>query len=211
MSALLEAIRRTGIIPMARGLSAGALMGMAEVFIAEGIPLLEVTLNTPGALETIQALRHRYPDLHVGAGTVLRPEQGEQALRAGAQFLVSPHLDPRLAEVAHQGGVPWIPGALTPTEILQARAAGADLIKLFPAVTVGPAYVRQLRGPLPDIALVPTGGISSENAGDFIAAGAVAIGVGTSLLGTQATNHDWLRREIRALQAAVARGRQTHA
>lgn len=211
MSALLAAIKRAGILPIARGLSARDLVPIAGIFLAEGVPVFEVTLNSPDALDLIRTLRAAYSNLYVGVGTVLRPAQAEQALEAGAQFLVSPHIDSRLAEAAYRAGVTWIPGALTPTEILQAREAGAVLIKLFPAAAVGPAYVRHLRGPLPDVELVPTGGISAENAADFISAGAVAVGVGGRLLGPQATDHRWLQREIRLLQSAVTRGREAHA
>lgn len=207
----IVAIRSAGIIPIVRGLPAGELLRIARVLLEEGIGVLEISLNIPEALSAATALRDAYRDLTVGVGTVVTPEQVVEAAGAGAQFLVSPHVNHRIASAAREAGLPLIPGALTPSEILQAKADGARLIKLFPADALGPSYIRHLSVPLPDLALVPTGGISAKNAADYIAAGAAAVGVGGSLFGPATRDTARLRSELQALRAAVAQGRRQRA
>lgn len=208
----VAAVRRMGLLPIARGVGATDLVAAAAVLLAEGVALLEVAMTTPDAVGVIQRLREAYEGrLLLGAGTVLDAAQAEQAVAAGARFLVTPHLDREVAAAAQRLSVPLIAGALTPTEILEAWRAGAALVKVFPAATVGPQYVRHLQGPLPHIPLVPTGGITVESTTEFIAAGAVAVGVGGTLLGTRAKDPAWLRREVVAFAAAVERGRQARA
>lgn len=205
-------IRRLGLVPIARGISVGDLVAGVEVLLAAGVGVLEVTLNTPDALGAIQHLRGTFGGrLCLGAGTVLEAAQAEQAVAAGARFLVTPHVDAEIAAASQHLSVPLIAGALTPTEILQAWRAGAALVKVFPAATVGAEYLHHLRGPLPQVPLVPTGGITADNTAEFIAAGAVAVGVGGSLLGARAKDLAWLQREVVAFLAAVAHGRQAHA
>jgi 2-dehydro-3-deoxyphosphogluconate aldolase/(4S)-4-hydroxy-2-oxoglutarate aldolase len=174
-----------GVVAIARRLTAGATPQVADALIAGGVLAFEVTLNDPvvGALHAIESVARRSPDLAIGAGTVLSIDAGQQALDAGATFLVMPHTDPELVAWAAARGVPTLPGAATPSEVLAAWRAGAAAVKVFPASVVGPAFVRECRGPFPDIPLVPSGGVTAETAADFIAAGAAVVGVGSWLIG----------------------------
>lgn len=183
--ALPTAIVEGRVIAIARRVEPSTLPAVAEALAANGIRAFEVTLNSPGAIESIRlladgALGER---LLVGAGTVLSIAEAEAAVAAGAHFLVTPHLDPALVAWAAERGVPILPGAFTPTEILTAWRAGAAAVKLFPASVAGPAFIRDFRGPFPEIPLVPTGGVSVENAAEFLRAGAVAVGLGSWLTG----------------------------
>jgi 2-dehydro-3-deoxyphosphogluconate aldolase/(4S)-4-hydroxy-2-oxoglutarate aldolase len=182
--ALPGAIRDGRIVAIGRNLEPARLEGIAEALLAGGVRAFEITLGSPDALAGIQAIASQYgDDLLVGAGTVLDIEAATQALDAGARFLVMPHTDCSLVTWAAQRGVPAFPGALTPTEILQGWRAGACAIKLFPASVAGPAFIREFRGPFPDIPLVPTGGVSADTAPAWLEAGAVAVGVGSWLMG----------------------------
>ena len=176
-----------GVVAIARGVEADTVEAIAEALLRAGIRAFEVTLNEPTdrALSGIERVAARFggDELLVGAGTVLSREAGQRALDAGARFLVMPHTDPDLVAWAAALGVPVFPGALTPTEVLAAWRAGATAVKLFPASVAGPAAIREIHGPLPDIPLIPTGGVSADNAAAFIKAGAVAIGVGGWLIG----------------------------
>lgn len=180
-----EPVLAGGVIAIGRHLPPGRLAAVAEALRAAGVRAFELTLDSGGALAAIADLaRTNDPDeLLVGAGTVLDRGSAEAALAAGARFLVMPHTDPALVSWAAARGVPAFPGALSPTEVLAAWRAGAAAVKLFPAATLGPGYVRELRGPLADIPLVPTGGITADNAGAFVTAGAVAVGCGGWLMG----------------------------
>jgi 2-dehydro-3-deoxyphosphogluconate aldolase/(4S)-4-hydroxy-2-oxoglutarate aldolase len=174
-------------IAIGRRIPAAGALRIGEALVAGGVPAMELTLNEPEAesLAAISALARAADDLGalVGAGTVLSIEAARRAVEAGARFIVSPHCDPDLVTWCAGQGVPCFPGALSPTEILAAWSSGASAVKLFPAGAVGPGYVTQLAGPFPDIPLVPTGGVSAETAGDWIAAGAVAVGMGGWLIG----------------------------
>src|SRR5256884_5942397 len=173
-----------GVVAILRGRRAEHLDTVLDVLVDAGIRSLEVTLNTPGALEAIRRARTRYgADVSVGAGTVRTVADVEDAVAAGAQFMVSPHADPALGTRARELAVAYLPGALSPTEIVAAWNSGAAAIKLFPARLGGPRYLRDLREPLPDIPIVPTGGVNAENVAEWFAAGAVAVGVGGSLIG----------------------------
>jgi 2-dehydro-3-deoxyphosphogluconate aldolase / (4S)-4-hydroxy-2-oxoglutarate aldolase len=153
-----------------------------EALIASGVRVLELSLTTPKALPIIEATASTLPDgVVLGAGTVTTAAEARAAISAGASFLVAPTAAGPAFEVAHSNDVLFIPGAFTPTEIYAARASGASLIKLFPATPGGSEYVRDLLGPLPDLLLMPTGGVTIENAADFLANGAVAVGVGGAL------------------------------
>jgi 2-dehydro-3-deoxyphosphogluconate aldolase/(4S)-4-hydroxy-2-oxoglutarate aldolase len=148
---------------------------------AGGVRCIEVSLTTPGALEAIAEIRERLPEVEVGAGTVLTREELDSCVRVGARFIVTPVTLPELVAPAHAHGVPIVMGAFTPTEIYTAHEAGADLVKLFPAGSLEPGYLRAVRAPFPALRLVPTGGIDAGNAREWLAAGAVALGVGGSL------------------------------
>lgn len=206
----IEVIRGCGILPISRGLELDAVLRGVEVLADEGISVIEVTLDSPEPYETIAALRRR-PGLAVGAGTVRSREMAGRAADAGAQFLVSPGLEREVLEAAAKHGLPMIAGALTPTEIVQARAQGSAMVKVFPSGPLGPDYIRLILSPLKDIPLVPTGGITEINAAGFIAAGAAAVGIGGNLLGARARDRVWLRSQARAFVRAVQEGRSRHA
>jgi 2-dehydro-3-deoxyphosphogluconate aldolase/(4S)-4-hydroxy-2-oxoglutarate aldolase len=159
-----------------------AALAAAEALVAGGITTLEVTCDSPAAMDMIRAIGQR---AFVGAGTVLDADTAEAALEAGARFLVSPHLDVELVRSLAERGVAWIPGALSPTEVLGAWRAGAVVVKLFPAGSVGPGYIRDVLGPFRDIPLLPTGGVNLDNAAAFLEAGAWGLGLGSALVDNQ--------------------------
>jgi 2-dehydro-3-deoxyphosphogluconate aldolase/(4S)-4-hydroxy-2-oxoglutarate aldolase len=147
------------------------------------VKALEVTMTVPRAIGLIGEIAPTLPpDFVIGAGTVVDPDTAHAAILAGARFIVGPVLRPAVIEVCHRYDVAVMPGCFSPTEILTAWEAGADVVKVFPATALGPSYFRDIRGPLPHVKLMPTGGVSLDNAGDWIRAGAVAIGVGTALV-----------------------------
>jgi 2-dehydro-3-deoxyphosphogluconate aldolase/(4S)-4-hydroxy-2-oxoglutarate aldolase len=173
------------VIAIGRGLAPDRTVRIGEGLAAGGVGAFEITLNSPDALAAIARLASRFgPDeLLVGAGTVMTVDAARAAIDAGARFIVMPHTDPAVIEAALERGVPAFPGAFTPTEALLAWRAGASAVKLFPASGVGPAFVREMRGPLPEIPLIPTGGVTIDTGPAFIAAGAVAVGIGSWLTG----------------------------
>ena len=177
-----------GLIPVVRVSSAREAMDVADAIKEGGVSFIEITMSVQGAIDVIKELTQKYKDeIIMGAGTVLDTETGRAALLAGAQFIVSPTLNLDLIQLAHRYSAVVIPGATTPTEILTAWNAGADMVKVFPAGQLGgPEYLKALRGPLPQILLVPTGGVNLQNAGAFIKAGATALGVGGELVDKKA-------------------------
>jgi 2-dehydro-3-deoxyphosphogluconate aldolase / (4S)-4-hydroxy-2-oxoglutarate aldolase len=184
---VLKRIHEVGLVPVLRASSAESALAAAAAVEAGGVTVLEVTMTVPGALEVIQALAKSSPQVLVGAGTVLDPETARSCILAGAQFVVSPSLNVQTVELCRRYSVPVIPGALTPTEIVTAWQAGADVVKVFPCGAVGGAkYLLALKGPLPQIEIIPTGGVSLANAADFLAAGAFALGVGGDLIDSSA-------------------------
>jgi 2-dehydro-3-deoxyphosphogluconate aldolase/(4S)-4-hydroxy-2-oxoglutarate aldolase len=176
------------LIPVIRVSSAKEAIDVADAIKEGGVSFLEITMTVQGAIDVIKELAQKYRDeIIVGAGTILDPETGRAALLAGAQFIVSPTLNLDLIQLAHRYSAVVIPGAMTPTEILTAWNAGADMVKVFPAAQLGgPEYLKAIRGPLPQILLVPTGGVNLQNAGAFIKAGATALGVGGELVDKKA-------------------------
>jgi 2-dehydro-3-deoxyphosphogluconate aldolase/(4S)-4-hydroxy-2-oxoglutarate aldolase len=204
---LPKAIVGPGVVAIARRRPGGALADVAAALHDGGIRALEITLDSDDALVAIGRLTGGAgPDgLLVGAGTVLDPASAERAVDAGAAFLVSPHLDPELVAWAASRGVPVLPGAFSPTEVLAAWRAGASAVKVFPVSAVGPSYVRELGGPFAGLPLIPTGGLTTATLGDFIAAGAVAVGLGGGLLGDG--DPDGVAKRAREALAAVARAR----
>ena len=180
---VLERIRSIGLVPVIRARSAEEAARAADAIQAGGVSILEITMTVPGAVEVIREMAGRPGDALVGAGTVLDPEAARACMDAGAQFVVTPALNLETIATCGKAGVAIIPGALTPTEVVTAWRAGADLVKIFPAGAVGgPSYIKALKAPLPQIDLVPTGGVNLETAGDFIRAGAAALGVGGDLV-----------------------------
>jgi len=187
-SDVIRRIRETGLIPVVRAESADLAMRAVAAIKAGGVTVLEVTMTVPGAVRVIEQLAAAHGDEAViGAGTVLDPETAHECIEAGAQFIVSPSLNEETIDFCRGRDVAVFPGALTPTEVVRAWMAGADAVKVFPAGAVGGAsYLKALKAPLPQIELVPTGGVSLQTAADFIKAGAMALGVGADLIDPQA-------------------------
>jgi len=185
---VLQTIRDIGIIPVVRAKSADEAMMAIDAIREGGISVLEITMTVPGAVAVIEEVSKRYGrEALVGAGTVLDGETARACILAGARFVVSPSLDLETIAVCRRYGVAVMPGALTPTEVVHAWSAGADFVKVFPAGAVGGAsYIKSLKAPLPQIELVPTGGVSLKTAADFIKAGASALGVGADLVDLKA-------------------------
>lgn len=207
----MEWLERTRIIVIARGVDTEGLLYTAEALLKGGIRVMEVTLNTATALESIQALSERYAgELFIGAGTVLSEDDADRAELAGAQFIVTPHTDAGLISHCAAKGMPIYPGALTPTEIMTAWNAGASAIKLFPSASMGIGYVKELMGPFDSIPFIPVGGVNVSNAADFIRLGCYALGVGGSLINRadiDAGRFAEIERKARALiEAAASRG-----
>ncbi len=187
-SEVLSTIRQVGLLPVLRADSPEQALAIAHALEAGGVTVLEVTMTVPGALKVIERLIAEKGDsILVGAGTVLDPETARAAMLAGAQFVVSPALNPATIEICSRYSIAVFPGALTPTEVLAAWQAGADAVKVFPASAMGGAkYLKALRAPFPQIDLIPTGGVSLANAREFLEAGAIALGVGGELVDAKA-------------------------
>lgn len=177
----------TPVIGILRGISADFFGPLMDAAFQGGLQAIEVTLNTPQAEAMISAQRHRVPQGRwLGMGTVCNLEMAKRAVDAGAMFLVTPNTDAKVIDFAVDRNIPIVAGAFTPTEVYAAWAGGADMIKVFPCTQMGPAYIRDLLGPLDRVPLVAVGGVSRENVGAYLQAGARAVGVGTSLFGSQA-------------------------
>jgi len=185
---VLKRIRDTGLIPVVRAESSDQALRAVAALKAGGLDVLEVTMTVPGAIDVIKTLAAEYgAETLIGAGTVLDPETAQACIQAGAQFIVSPALNEETIAFCREQDVAGFPGALTPTEVVRAWQAGADAVKVFPAGAVGGAsYLRALKAPLPQIELIPTGGVSLKTAAEFIKAGALALGVGADLVDPQA-------------------------
>jgi len=174
-------------VPVLRAASVEKAIALAEAVAAGGVDVLEVTMTVPGAVEVIARLVRERPEILVGAGTVLDPETAERCIGAGAQFVVSPALNLKTIALCRRLSIAVLPGALTPTEIVTAWEAGADVVKVFPAGAMGGAkYLVSLKGPLPQIEMIPTGGVSLASAMEFLEAGAFALGVGSDLVDAKA-------------------------
>lgn len=202
-----EAYARAPVIGIIRGTAPDSILHIAENYLESGLYTLEVTLNTPGALLAIENLRREFPDLNVGAGTVCTPDGLQDALAAGAQFIVTPVLQETVVATAVREGVPVFPGTYTPTEIYKAWSLGAAAVKVFPATQLGPQYLRDVSAPLDDIKLLPTGGVSLENIKSFFEAGAFGVGMGSSLLRKdliEAGEFGKLKEHFRAVRDAIA-------
>jgi 2-dehydro-3-deoxyphosphogluconate aldolase/(4S)-4-hydroxy-2-oxoglutarate aldolase len=187
-SSVIQIIRDTGVIPVVRATSADEATRAIDAIRQGGISVLEITMTVPGAIRVIEHVSERAgSEAIIGAGTVLDAETARACILAGAQFIVSPSLDLETIACCRRYGVAVMPGALTPTEIVQAWSAGADFVKVFPAGALGgPSYIKALKAPLPQIELVPTGGVSLKTAAEFIKAGASVLGVGADLVDIKA-------------------------
>ncbi|MBA4067208.1 MAG: 2-dehydro-3-deoxyphosphogluconate aldolase [Isosphaera sp.] len=179
----LQRVLDCGVVAVVRFADPGPLVHVVEALAAGGVTVAEVTLTVPNALDVIRAAKARLGDrVLLGAGTVLDPETARAALLAGAEFVVAPNLNLDVIRVCRRYDKLVMPGAFTPTEVLAAWEAGADVVKVFPADVVGPAFFKALRGPLPQVKLMPTGGVDLSTAGEFLRAGAVCLGVGGQLV-----------------------------
>jgi 2-dehydro-3-deoxyphosphogluconate aldolase/(4S)-4-hydroxy-2-oxoglutarate aldolase len=209
-SAVRTQIEEVGILPSVRVASADLAQFAAETVIAAGIPVVEITVTVPGALGVITGLAKRFPDLAIGAGTVLDEELARRSIDAGARFLTGPGFVAEVVAYAKKSDFVVFPGALTPTEVIAAWKAGSDFVKIFPAAPMGGVqYVRSLKVPLPQIPLIATGGVNQSTAFEFILAGVSAIGVGTELLPKEALRfrqehriHELARRFIAMVKEA---------
>ena len=176
-------VETCGVVAVIRFQDSSKLRAVVDALAAGGVKALEITMTVPRAIELIGEIAPTLPpDFVIGAGTVVDPDTAHAAILAGARFIVGPVLRPAVIDVCHRYDVAVMPGCFSPTEILTAWEAGADVVKVFPATALGPSYFKDIRGPLPQLKLMPTGGVSLENAGDWIRAGAVAIGVGSALV-----------------------------
>jgi len=209
----LQTILDSGVIAIIRSDSDTGLLQTARALSAGGVRALEVTMTTPGALEAIRSIAAQAGGQFVlGAGSVLDAEAARQAIEAGAQFLVSPGTDLGVIQTAKRLGKVVLPGALTPTEVITAWNAGADLVKIFPASLGGPDYIKALRAPLPQVRLVPVGGVEVANAAAYIRAGAAAVAMGGSLVNAKliaAGAWDQIAQAARAALQAVASARSS--
>ncbi len=189
-----EQVRRMcdcGIVAVVRTDSSAELIDVARALKDGGLDVIEITMTTPNALQVISDVsKEMGSEVLVGVGSVLDPETARAAILAGAEFVVAPTFNPAVLELAHRYGCSATPGAFTPNEVLTAWEAGADLVKIFPARVGGPKYMSDLRAPMPELKLVPTGGVNVDNAGEFIKAGAAALGVGSALV-----KKDWVKQK----------------
>lgn len=191
---ITAAIEACGVVAIIRLKEPGQLRGVIDALAEGGLRALEITMTVPRAIELIAEIAPTLPSgFLLGAGTVLDRDTARRAIDAGARFLVSPVFRSELIEAGHAHDVPVMPGCFTPTEILAAWDAGADVVKVFPATALGPGYLKDVRAPLPQVKLMPTGGVTVENAGDWIRAGAIAVGVGSALLDAKAIGSGDLR------------------
>ncbi len=210
--AVSERITSVGIIPVVRASSAQQALLAVDAICAGGIPIVEITMTVPGAIEIIREVaRTRGADVLVGAGTVLDADTAERCIDAGAEFIVAPGLDIKTIEFALKAKKLMMAGALTPTEVISAWKAGSDFVKVFPCGQVGGAsYIKALKGPLPQVPLVPTGGVNLQTASEFIEAGAAALGVGGELVqaaALKAGKPEVITEAARKFLAAVAAAR----
>jgi 2-dehydro-3-deoxyphosphogluconate aldolase / (4S)-4-hydroxy-2-oxoglutarate aldolase len=186
-AAVLQKMQEIGLVPVLRAESVEKALALAEAIAAGGVTVLEITMTVPGAIQVMRKLAEQRPDILIGAGTVLDPETARACILEGAKFVVSPALNLKTVEMCQRYSIAALPGALTPTEIVTAWQAGADVVKVFPASAMGGAkYLSSLKAPLPQVEMIPTGGVSLATANDFLEAGAFALGVGADLVNTKA-------------------------
>ncbi|WP_136602237.1 bifunctional 4-hydroxy-2-oxoglutarate aldolase/2-dehydro-3-deoxy-phosphogluconate aldolase [Salinigranum halophilum] len=203
----MQRLRASGTVAVMRGADADTLVKTVDALRAGGVTAIEITADNPDALEMIDAVSGSFDDeVIVGAGTVLDGETALDTIRAGAEFVVGPTVELDVVDVCNRYGTLVAPGAFTPTEALTAYEAGADFVKIFPASSGGPGHLGGIKGPLPQIPLMPTGGVDADNAGDFIRAGAEVVGAGSALVPTEAVevgDFETITENARAFSDAV--------
>lgn len=205
---VLNQCREIGLVPVLRAESESQALALASAIAAGGVTVLEVTMTVPGAIRVMRKLVEERPEILIGAGTVLDAETARMCILEGAQFVVSPALNLKTIEICHRYGIAVLPGALTPTEIVTAWEAGADVVKVFPASALGGAkYLKSVKAPLPQVEMIPTGGVSQSTAAEFLEAGAFALGVGADLVNPKAIadGHPELITENAAKYLAIVR------
>ncbi len=208
----LELIRETGVVAIIRAQSSDQLISAAKAIAAGGVRVIEVTMTTPGALEVISSAGESLgDDVIFGAGSVLDPETARAAILAGADFIVGPTLNHSMVALCRRYSIPVIPGCFSPTEMVSAWEAGADMVKLFPADIGGPRMIRAVRAPLPQLEIIPVGGVNLDTASEFIRMGAAALGVGSSLVNQKLledNDMEELSKRAAAFIACVEEGRR---
>ena len=209
----VQSLIETGAVAVIRMADTQKLMRTVDAVREGGVTAIEITMTTPNALSVIEEAASAYADdnaVHIGVGSVLDGPTARQAISAGAQFVVSPVLKAEMIETCHRYDVPATPGAFTPTEVQRAHELGADVVKVFPASTVGPAFFGALKGPMPHLTLMPTGGVSLTNAGEWLEAGASMVGIGSALLDDEAIaagDFDQLTENARTLRRSIEQAR----
>lgn len=202
----LKEIERTRIIAIVRGVQETHILSLADALLKGGITVMEVTLNTPGALRMISELQDKSGQhMFIGAGTVLDLEDAKKAVQAGASFLVTPNMDEEVIRWSSTEGIPIFPGAMTPTEIVKAWKAGATAVKVFPSASLGLTYIKELMGPLDQIPLIAVGGVTEENIKQFLNIGCYGLGIGGSLINLkeiEAGRFEWITDKAASLLAA---------
>jgi 2-dehydro-3-deoxyphosphogluconate aldolase / (4S)-4-hydroxy-2-oxoglutarate aldolase len=210
---LLNEMSAAGVVAVIRAQSKDQLIDIANALLEGGVPSIEVTMSTPKAIAGIEMLADRLGDRAIiGVGTVIDPATARDAIAAGAQFVVSPVFDPEIVATTRRYGKIMVPGAFTPTEILRAWSAGADVVKIFPSTALGPQFFRDILAPLPQLRLTPTGGVDAKNTGDWIKAGAVFVGAGSALVSKDAMSKgDWpaITANAKAFTEAIRTSRKT--
>ena len=210
-SAITKAVEAMGVVAVIRLKDAGKLRSVIDALAKGGVRALELTMTIPGAVHLIREIAPTLPDdFLVGAGTVTDADTARAVIDAGAQFVVGPVLRPDVIRACHERDIAAIPGCFSPTEILTAHEAGADIVKIFPATMLGPQFIRDVRAPLPQLKLMPTGGVTLDNAGDWVRAGAVAVGVGSALVDVKAIDagrFDVVTANARRVVASVSDAR----
>ncbi|MEC0230197.1 bifunctional 4-hydroxy-2-oxoglutarate aldolase/2-dehydro-3-deoxy-phosphogluconate aldolase [Paenibacillus alba] len=202
----LKEIERTRIIAIVRGVQEAHIQAVAEALLKGGVTVMEVTLNTPGALHMIGSLQQHWgAQMYIGAGTVLDLEDAKKAVQAGASFLVTPNMDEDVIRWSSEQGIPIFPGAMTPTEIVKAWKAGATAVKIFPSGSLGLTYIKELMGPLDHIPMIAVGGVTEDNIKQFLDIGCYGLGIGGSLINLkeiEAGRFEWITNKAASLLAA---------
>ena len=207
----LQRLTEAGLVAVVRAETADQAMRIADAVLAGGCPAIEITFTVPGAHRVIEALADRYPpsDLVLGAGTVLDPETARIAILSGANYVVTPALNTETVRLCNRYQLPIMPGAVTVKDVIEAMESGADIIKIFPGEAFGPGIIKAINGPLPQAPLMPTGGVDITNVGEWIRAGAVAVGAGSSLIaGAKTGDYAAVTRTVKAFIEKIQQARQ---
>ena len=207
----LSRIQEAGLVAVVRASSLEEAEKITDACIAGGVAAVELTFTVPHAEKLIESMADRYQngEIIIGAGTVLDPETARTAILAGAQYIVSPYFDPATVKLCNRYGIVSMPGVFTPTECVHAMECGADILKIFPGDVAGPAFIRSVLGPLPHALMMPSGGVTVENAGDWIRAGAIAVGAGGSLTaGAKTGDYQKITETARRFLAEIQKARE---